>query len=127
MAGPNLELFKFGMYLFFPLAVMVHYGDPSFYSLNVLPIRDQFWPKEESLYRPPRNSEDLKTALDEMKAKRLAKREARLREQGEEMNDTSASSTSATVATVATSPMTQKKQDSKFAQLVEDKRSQRLV
>ncbi|CEH11941.1 hypothetical protein CBOM_07332 [Ceraceosorus bombacis] len=28
MAGPNLELFKFGLYLFFPLAVMVHYGDP---------------------------------------------------------------------------------------------------
>ncbi|SPO27501.1 related to PET100  len=124
MAGPNLELFKFGMYLFFPLAVMVHYGDPSFYSRHVLPIRDQFWPKEESLYRPPRNSEDLKTALDEMKAKRLAKREARLREQGEEVNDTSASSTS---TRVATSPMTQKMQDSKISQLVEDQRSQRLV
>ncbi|SPO27156.1 related to PET100  len=123
MAGPNLELFKFGVYLFFPLAVMVHYGSPFWYNENVLPIRDQFWPKEESLYRPPRTSEDLKTALDEMKAKRLAKREARLQEQGKEMNSSSVPSTS---ATVASSPLTQK-QDSKIAQLVEDKRSQRLV
>ena len=38
MAGPNLELFKFGMYLFFPLAVMVHYGDPEWYHRNVLPV-----------------------------------------------------------------------------------------
>ena len=38
MAGPNLELFKFGMYLFFPLAVMVHYGDPEWYQRNVLPV-----------------------------------------------------------------------------------------
>ncbi|GAK65399.1 mitochondrial cytochrome c oxidase assembly factor protein [Moesziomyces antarcticus] len=79
MAGPNLELFKFGMYLFFPLAVMVHYGDPEWYHRNVLPIRDQFWPKEESLYRPPRTSDDVRTALDEMKQKRLARREERLK------------------------------------------------
>ncbi|ETS59661.1 hypothetical protein PaG_06590 [Moesziomyces aphidis] len=78
MAGPNLELFKFGMYLFFPLAVMVHYGDPEWYHRNVLPIRDQFWPKEESLYRPPRTSDDVRTALDEMKQKRLARRQERL-------------------------------------------------
>ncbi|GAC72198.1 glyoxylate/hydroxypyruvate reductase [Moesziomyces antarcticus T-34] len=78
MAGPNLELFKFGMYLFFPLAVMVHYGDPEWYHRNVLPIRDQFWPKEESLYRPPRTSDDVRTALDEMKQKRLVRRQERL-------------------------------------------------
>lgn len=38
MAGPNLELFKFGLYLFFPLAVMLHYGDPDFYARNVAPV-----------------------------------------------------------------------------------------
>lgn len=38
MAGPNLELFKFGLYLFFPLAVMLHYGDVEFYNRNVLPV-----------------------------------------------------------------------------------------
>lgn len=44
MAGPNLELFKFGMYLFFPLAVMVHYGDPEWYHRNVLPVSIPFTP-----------------------------------------------------------------------------------
>ncbi|EST04698.1 Protein of unknown function DUF2346 [Kalmanozyma brasiliensis GHG001] len=115
MAGPNLELFKFGLYLFFPLAVMVHYGDPDFYARNVAPIRDQFWPKEESLYRPPRNSADVRTALDEMKAKRLAKREARLQEQGESLSLPSSSQPKA------------EQPRSQIASLVEDKRSQRLV
>ncbi|KIS69532.1 uncharacterized protein UMAG_02071 [Mycosarcoma maydis] len=125
MAGPNLELFKFGVYLFFPLAVMVHYGSPQWYSENVLPIRDQFWPKEESLYRPPRNSEDVKAALDEMKAKRLARREARLKEQADEL-----SSPSASVSTLATDSAWKKQdesQPSRISSLIEDKKSQRLV
>lgn len=50
MAGPNLEVFKFGLYLFFPLAIMIHYGDPDWYRNNVLPIRDQFWPDERRLF-----------------------------------------------------------------------------
>ena len=50
MAGPNLELFKFSLYLFFPLAIMVHYGDPQWYHDNVLPLRDRFWPDEGTLY-----------------------------------------------------------------------------
>lgn len=50
MAGPNLELFKFSLYLFFPLAIMIHYGDPQWYHDNVLPIRDRFWPDSDSLY-----------------------------------------------------------------------------
>ncbi|KAJ1035737.1 hypothetical protein NDA13_000397 [Ustilago tritici] len=119
MAGPNLELFKFGVYLFFPLAVMVHYGDPEWYHRNVLPIRDQFWPKEESLYRPPRNSDDVKSALDEMKAKRLARREARLKEEGQ-----AALGQRSTASASAPSTATEQKT---VTQLVEDKRSQRLV
>lgn len=50
MAGPNLELFKFSLYLFFPLAIMIHYGDPQWYHDNVLPVRDKFWPDESTLY-----------------------------------------------------------------------------
>ena len=50
MAGPNLELFKFSLYLFFPLAIMIHYGDPQWYHDNVRPVRDKFWPDEASLY-----------------------------------------------------------------------------
>lgn len=50
MAGPNLELFKFSLYLFFPLAIMVHYGDPQWYHDNVLPVRDRFMSPERGQY-----------------------------------------------------------------------------
>lgn len=38
MGGPNLELFRFAFYVFFPVAMLVHYGDPTWYSKNVLPV-----------------------------------------------------------------------------------------
>ena len=38
MAGPNVELFKFGLYLFFPLAIMIHVGDPDWYERHVRPV-----------------------------------------------------------------------------------------
>ncbi|PWN39099.1 hypothetical protein IE81DRAFT_318459 [Ceraceosorus guamensis] len=70
MAGPNLELFKFGLYLFFPLAVMVHYGDPQWYADHVRPIRDQFWPRAETLYRPPKESSELREEIRLMREQR---------------------------------------------------------
>ncbi|MBW0491894.1 hypothetical protein O181_031609 [Austropuccinia psidii MF-1] len=42
MAGPNLELFKFGVYVFFPILVMVHYGDLDWYEKYVLPEKSKF-------------------------------------------------------------------------------------
>ncbi|KAE8227009.1 hypothetical protein CF319_g483 [Tilletia indica] len=74
MAGPSLEVFKFGLYLFFPLAIMVHYGDPEWYHKHVVPIREQYWPKEETLYHPPRNTSDLKSALEDYRQKRIARK-----------------------------------------------------
>lgn len=38
MAGPNLELVKFGIYVFFPVAIMLHYGNPDWYIENILPV-----------------------------------------------------------------------------------------
>lgn len=39
MAGPNVEIFKFGLYVFFPIAIMFHYGNPEWYEKHVLPVR----------------------------------------------------------------------------------------
>jgi hypothetical protein len=39
MGGPNLELFRFGFYLFFPVAALFHYGNPDWYTQHVLPVR----------------------------------------------------------------------------------------
>ncbi|CAO1631844.1 unnamed protein product [Sympodiomycopsis kandeliae] len=83
MAGPNLEVFKFGLYLFFPLAVMIHYGDPEWYQRHVLPFRDEFWPKESTLFKPPRTSEGVKSTIEELRNERLAKRNARSSENGQ--------------------------------------------
>lgn len=39
MGGPNLEIFKFSLYLFVPLAALVHFGDPQWYRDVVVPVR----------------------------------------------------------------------------------------
>lgn len=38
MGGPSLEVFKFATYVFMPLLVMAHYGNPEWYANNVLPV-----------------------------------------------------------------------------------------
>ena len=42
MGGPNLEVFKFGLYLFVPVFALLHFGDPDWYHNNVLPVRVDF-------------------------------------------------------------------------------------
>ncbi|KAF8921544.1 hypothetical protein CPB85DRAFT_1428524 [Mucidula mucida] len=44
MGGPNLEIFKFSLYLFIPIAALVHFGDPDWYRANVLPYKDKLFP-----------------------------------------------------------------------------------
>ena len=39
MGGPNLEVFKFSVYVFFPVLMLLHYGNPDWYAKNVLPVR----------------------------------------------------------------------------------------
>ena len=38
MGGPNLEVFKFAMYVTLPMFVMWHYSNPEWYAKNVLPV-----------------------------------------------------------------------------------------
>ena len=38
MGGPNLEVFKFSLYLFFPLATLIHYSNPKWYQEHVIPV-----------------------------------------------------------------------------------------
>ncbi|OAV94144.1 hypothetical protein PTTG_04311 [Puccinia triticina 1-1 BBBD Race 1] len=64
MAGPNLELAKFGMYVFFPILVMVHYGDPDWYHKYVLPDRSQFLKLDKMAPSPPRNRSELQQELE---------------------------------------------------------------
>jgi len=76
MAGPNLELFKFGLYVFFPVGVMFYFGNPDWYQKHVVPLRDKFWPPEQKTIKPPHDSETLRSELARLRAERHAKREA---------------------------------------------------
>lgn len=38
MGGPNLEIFKFTLYLIVPLAALIHFGNPEWYRTKVVPV-----------------------------------------------------------------------------------------
>ena len=38
MGGPNLEIFKFSLYLFVPIVALVHFGNPEWYREKVVPV-----------------------------------------------------------------------------------------
>lgn len=42
MGPARLEVFKFSFYVFFPIAIMLRYGDPDWYDNYVLPYKPAF-------------------------------------------------------------------------------------
>ncbi|ODN99400.1 hypothetical protein L198_03242 [Cryptococcus wingfieldii CBS 7118] len=72
MGGANLEIFKFGFYLFTPIYVMVKFADPDWYAAYVAPLKEQFWPPYEETHQPPKTHDAVRSELDRMKAERLA-------------------------------------------------------
>ncbi|CCA71583.1 hypothetical protein PIIN_05520 [Serendipita indica DSM 11827] len=78
MAGPNLEIFKFGFYLFFPLAMMVHYGNPEWYRRHVIPYREKLFPRVETTNQNlPTNRGEIRQQLEKLKEERNARRQAK--------------------------------------------------
>jgi len=75
MAGPNLEVFKFAVYVFFPVAMMVHFGNPDWYSKHVLPYKDRIFPADEKTVRElPTNPESLREELAKIRARKLERK-----------------------------------------------------
>ncbi|ORZ13634.1 hypothetical protein BCR42DRAFT_418757 [Absidia repens] len=68
MAGPQLEIVKFGVYVFFPVGVMLYFGGPQFYDNYVKGIK--FWPDYNTTYQPPTTSKEVREALEKMKSDR---------------------------------------------------------
>ncbi|KAJ2917620.1 hypothetical protein MD484_g2796, partial [Candolleomyces efflorescens] len=82
MGGPNLEVFKFSLYLFVPIAALVHFGDPQWYRDHVIPYRNRLFPPlERTVQSLPTNQSAVREELERIKAERLAKRAARLSEE----------------------------------------------
>ncbi|KAL0947167.1 hypothetical protein HGRIS_013294 [Hohenbuehelia grisea] len=78
MGGPNLEVFKFALYLFVPIAALVHFGDPQWYKDNVLPYKDKLFPPDARLLQTiPKDQSAIREELARIKAERVARRAAR--------------------------------------------------
>lgn len=102
MAGPNLEVFKFAVYVFFPVLVFLHYGDPEWYQTNVIPVgtsnqlrrvscnhryvfqyKERIFPSEERTARSnnmPTNHASVRQELERIKAEKAARRAQREQE-----------------------------------------------
>ncbi|KAG5645815.1 hypothetical protein DXG03_005156 [Asterophora parasitica] len=77
MGGPNLEVFKFSLYLFVPIASLVHFGDPDWYREHVVPYRDKLFPSaERTIQKIPKDQSAIRDELNRIRAERLAKRSA---------------------------------------------------
>jgi len=84
MAGPNLEVFKFAVYVFFPVLVFLHYGDPEWYQTNVIPYKERIFPSEERTARSnniPANHVAVRQELERIKSEKAARRAQREREE----------------------------------------------
>ncbi|KAF8478956.1 hypothetical protein DFH94DRAFT_746686 [Russula ochroleuca] len=80
MAGPNLEVFKFAVYVFFPVLVFLRYGDPEWYQTNVIPYKERIFPSEERTARSnniPVNHAAVRQELERIKAEKAARRAQR--------------------------------------------------
>ncbi|KAJ3812541.1 hypothetical protein EV368DRAFT_34369 [Lentinula lateritia] len=84
MGGPNLEVFKFSLYLFIPICALLHFGDPQWYRNTVLPVSNTHYCDLESLYSSqlPTDQSSLREELARIKGERLARRLAK-QEEGE--------------------------------------------
>lgn len=83
MAGPNLEVFKFAVYVFFPVLVFLRYGDPEWYQTNVIPYKERIFPSEERTARSnnmPTNHASVRQELERIKAEKAARRAQREQE-----------------------------------------------
>ncbi|KAF9533435.1 hypothetical protein CPB83DRAFT_845254 [Crepidotus variabilis] len=75
MGGPNLEIFKFSLYLFVPIVALVHFGDPEWYRDTVVPYRNKLFPSlDRTIQHIPTDQSGIREEIARIKAERLAKR-----------------------------------------------------
>ncbi|KAI6150860.1 hypothetical protein BKA82DRAFT_567161 [Pisolithus tinctorius] len=78
MGGPNLEVFKFGLYLFVPVMALLHFGDPQWYHSHVLPYKEQLFPRGDKTHMQlPTDQATVKAELIRIKAEKLARKQER--------------------------------------------------
>ncbi|KFA67389.1 hypothetical protein S40285_00231 [Stachybotrys chlorohalonatus IBT 40285] len=71
MPGVNLEVFKFGMYLMFPIGFMYYFGTNLDHRFSV----PDFWPKPDECNKIPRDREELEAEYNRIVAASKLRRE----------------------------------------------------
>ncbi|KAK6822980.1 hypothetical protein PG995_014131 [Apiospora arundinis] len=77
MGGLNLEVFKFGMYVMFPIGIMYYFGT----NLDERFAVPDFWPKAENANTVPLDRDEIQAELARLRARRLYLRDRRLEEE----------------------------------------------
>ncbi|KAI4793999.1 hypothetical protein E4T44_12576 [Aureobasidium sp. EXF-8845] len=78
MGGPNLEVFKFGMYIMFPIGWMYYFGANLEERFSI----PDFWPKENETHHIPFEKDEIQSELARLRARRLAARQRRFELEG---------------------------------------------
>ncbi|CEL01682.1 hypothetical protein BJX68DRAFT_269554 [Aspergillus pseudodeflectus] len=81
LQGGNLEIFKFGMYVIFPIGWMYYFGTNLDERFSV----PGFWPTAEQSHKIPLEKEDIDKELARMRMADALKRERRERLQQQEL------------------------------------------
>ncbi|KAK2764941.1 hypothetical protein FQN54_008640 [Arachnomyces sp. PD_36] len=71
LSGANLEVFKFGIYILFPIGWMYYFGT----NLEERFAVPGFWPKAEHSHKIPVDREEIDKELARMKKERAFRRE----------------------------------------------------
>lgn len=74
MGRLNLEVFKFGMYVMFPIGIMFYFGTNLDHRFTV----HDFWPKPEQTNKVPTDRDEIRAELERLRTRRLLNRERRL-------------------------------------------------
>ncbi|KAI1117096.1 hypothetical protein F5Y14DRAFT_404809 [Nemania sp. NC0429] len=74
MGGLNLEVFKFGMYIMFPIGIMFYFGT----NLDDRFAVPDFWPKPEQANRVPLDRDEIHAELQRLRTRRLYLRDRKL-------------------------------------------------
>ncbi|KAI9802037.1 MAG: hypothetical protein M1825_003093 [Sarcosagium campestre] len=74
MGGPNLEIFKFGMYIMFPIGIMYYFGT----NLDNRFAVPDFWPKPDHSHKIPFDKDEIDSELMRLRRVRLERRARRL-------------------------------------------------
>ncbi|KAI9673094.1 MAG: hypothetical protein M1829_004408 [Trizodia sp. TS-e1964] len=83
MGGPNLEIFKFGLYIMFPIGFMYYFGTNLDRRFSV----PDFWPSPNQSHKIPFERDEIEAELLRLQKQRLDRRARRLEQEAKAKKD----------------------------------------